>query len=193
MGAKRAVAGRSQPYDVLLAAYQKKAIGRPQSNNNNNNTNNTNTNNNHNLNNNEDYFDSDEEVENIMQALRSNHPTPLAQKPNFYVKRKRQCFRLRDILLEAITPKEKEPSTSASTLSSSTQDNTSIINNAIYNNKPTTPYSSTFPTSASSSSIHRQQSSTLLSPTNMNYSGIYMDGMSPTSPATSIASTYSIR
>jgi hypothetical protein len=30
MGAKRAVAGRSQPYDVLLAAYQKKAIGRPQ-------------------------------------------------------------------------------------------------------------------------------------------------------------------
>ena len=31
MGAKRAVAGRSQPYDLLLAAYQKKAIGRPQS------------------------------------------------------------------------------------------------------------------------------------------------------------------
>lgn len=31
MGAKRAVAGRSQPYDVLLSAYQKKAIGRPQS------------------------------------------------------------------------------------------------------------------------------------------------------------------
>jgi SCA7, zinc-binding domain len=31
MGAKRAVVGRSQPYDVLLAAYQKKSIGRPQS------------------------------------------------------------------------------------------------------------------------------------------------------------------
>jgi hypothetical protein len=29
MGAKRAVHGRSQPYDVLLAAYQKKSIGRP--------------------------------------------------------------------------------------------------------------------------------------------------------------------
>lgn len=29
MGAKRAVEGRSQPYDVLLAAYQKKSIGRP--------------------------------------------------------------------------------------------------------------------------------------------------------------------
>jgi hypothetical protein len=29
MGAKRSVEGRSQPYDVLLAAYQKKSIGRP--------------------------------------------------------------------------------------------------------------------------------------------------------------------
>lgn len=29
MGSKRAVEGRSQPYDVLLAAYQKKSIGRP--------------------------------------------------------------------------------------------------------------------------------------------------------------------
>lgn len=29
MGAKRSVDGRSQPYDVLLAAYQKKSIGRP--------------------------------------------------------------------------------------------------------------------------------------------------------------------
>lgn len=29
MGAKRAVEGRSQPYDVLLQAYQKKSIGRP--------------------------------------------------------------------------------------------------------------------------------------------------------------------
>lgn len=32
MGAKRAVDGRSQPYDVLLAAYQKKSIGRPNGN-----------------------------------------------------------------------------------------------------------------------------------------------------------------
>ncbi|KAI9315220.1 SCA7, zinc-binding domain-containing protein [Dichotomocladium elegans] len=30
MGAKRAVAGRSQLYDILLAAYQKKSVGRPQ-------------------------------------------------------------------------------------------------------------------------------------------------------------------
>jgi hypothetical protein len=30
MGAKRAVEGRSQPFNELLAAYQKKGIGRPQ-------------------------------------------------------------------------------------------------------------------------------------------------------------------
>jgi hypothetical protein len=40
-----------------------------------------------------------------MQALRLSRPTPLAQKPFFFVKRKRQCYRLRDILLDAITPK----------------------------------------------------------------------------------------
>lgn len=30
MGAKRSVEGRSQPFNDLLAAYQKKGIGRPQ-------------------------------------------------------------------------------------------------------------------------------------------------------------------
>ena len=55
---------------------------------------------------NEDAFiDSDEEVENIMHALQYSKPTPLAQKPFFFVKRKRQCYRLRDILMDAITPK----------------------------------------------------------------------------------------
>jgi hypothetical protein len=53
----------------------------------------------------EHFIDSDEEVENVMQALRSSRPAPLAQKPYFFVKRRRQCFRLRDILLDAITPK----------------------------------------------------------------------------------------
>lgn len=53
----------------------------------------------------ETFIDSDEEVENIMQALKYSKPVPLAQKPFFFVKRRRQCFRLRDILLDAITPK----------------------------------------------------------------------------------------
>lgn len=53
----------------------------------------------------ETFIDSDEEVENVMQAVRLSKPAPLAQKPFFFVKRRRQCFRLRDILLDAITPK----------------------------------------------------------------------------------------
>lgn len=53
----------------------------------------------------ETFVDSDEEVENVMQALRLSRPAPLAQKPFFFVKRKRQCYRLRDILLDAMTPK----------------------------------------------------------------------------------------
>jgi hypothetical protein len=53
----------------------------------------------------EPYIDSDEEVESIMQALKQNRPAPLAEKPFYFTKRRRQCFRLRDILLDAITPK----------------------------------------------------------------------------------------
>lgn len=53
----------------------------------------------------EPHVDSDEEVENIMQAVYSSRPTPLARKPYYFVKRRRQCFRLQDILLDAITPK----------------------------------------------------------------------------------------
>lgn len=77
---------------------------------------------------NDDYFDSDEEVENVMQALRSNHPAPLAQKPFFYVKRQRKCFRLRDILLEAITPKMNSiDSIQHNPISTQTNGNTSLM------------------------------------------------------------------
>ncbi|KAG2192492.1 hypothetical protein INT46_003246 [Mucor plumbeus] len=154
MGAKRAVEGRSQPYDVLLQAYQKKSIGRPNgkeiltktkasssTSTNSSALNNSGTtlsggksiknlkrlqgqqippslNGNNGSNssgiksnsvttqlNDEPFVDSDEEVENVMQALKLSRPTPMAQKPFFFVKRKRQCFRLRDILLDSITPK----------------------------------------------------------------------------------------
>ncbi|KAI9469961.1 MAG: hypothetical protein EXX96DRAFT_453342, partial [Benjaminiella poitrasii] len=96
MGAKRAVEGRTQPYDVLLAAYQKKSIGRPNAKDQSSHTNQANE---------EPFVDSDEEVENIMQAFKQSRPTPLAEKRYFFVKRRRQCFRLRDILVDAITPK----------------------------------------------------------------------------------------
>ncbi|CAO0803621.1 unnamed protein product [Mucor circinelloides] len=154
MGAKRAVEGRSQKYDVLLQAYQKKSIGRPNgkehvakkkdpisssASSNGINSHGTNlsggksiknlkrlqgqqippsVNGNNGSNssgiksnlastqlNDEPFVDSDEEVENVMQALKLSRPTPLAQKPFFFVKRRRQCFRLRDVLLDSITPK----------------------------------------------------------------------------------------
>lgn len=73
----------------------------------------------------ETFVDSDEEVENVMQALRSSRPVPLAQKPYFFVKRKRQCFRLRDILLDAMTPK----STALSDNNTTTTTNHHILDN----------------------------------------------------------------
>ncbi|CEI99483.1 Putative Sgf73p [Rhizopus microsporus] len=127
MSAKRAVEGRSQPYNVLLAAYQKKPIIKS-------------IGNDIVLNDSEQllkhhkklqekslllhsnkpskseplakqgkeeefYADSDEELENVMQALQFSQPRPLAEKHYSYTKRKRQCIRLRTILLDAITPK----------------------------------------------------------------------------------------
>lgn len=159
MGAKRAVEGRSQPYDVLLAAYQKKSIGRPNA---------------------KDqatkprgtliiylkkntvlmrylaeetiiglgiesikpqavtssssapeesFLDSDEEVENVMQSMRYSRPAPLAQKPYFFTKRRRQCFRLRDILLDAITPKSTTTTATTTTNAVNTTTSASMNNN----------------------------------------------------------------
>ncbi|KAI8643686.1 SCA7, zinc-binding domain-containing protein [Parasitella parasitica] len=157
MGSKRAVEGRSQPYDVLLQAYQKKSIGRPNgkehltknktplsatastsalnnsgavssagksiknlkrlqgqqtsaSVNGNNGSNSSGIKSTSTQLNEEPFVDSDEEVDVVMQALKLSRPAPLAQKPFFFVKRKRQCFRLRDILLDSITPKSANDS-----------------------------------------------------------------------------------
>ncbi|KAI7856933.1 SCA7, zinc-binding domain-containing protein [Circinella umbellata] len=164
MGAKRAVSGRSQPYDVLLSAYQKKAIGRPQSGANAttnkgattvtkttktstkklqnrtaspapvsataNTHDNTPTNDEHHIN-------SDEEVDSVMNAIRQSCPMPLAEKPFNFVKRRRQCYRLRDILLDTITPKSASMAHSDSNSSLS-----SIYNNNNSNNNNNTNLSS---------------------------------------------------
>ncbi|KAI9277640.1 SCA7, zinc-binding domain-containing protein [Sporodiniella umbellata] len=53
----------------------------------------------------EEFFDSDEEIDSIMQAIQTIKPSPLAQKPCFFIRRKRQYFRIRSTLLDAITPK----------------------------------------------------------------------------------------
>jgi hypothetical protein len=109
---------------------------------------------------NEDYFDSDEEVENVMQALRSNHPTPLAQKPYFYVKRQRQCFRLRDILLEAITPKVKSVDSIQHnpTSTAQTNGNPALLSSATSHSGPsgTTSLPTSLPTSQGDFAIYNK-------------------------------------
>ncbi|KAI9275465.1 SCA7, zinc-binding domain-containing protein [Phascolomyces articulosus] len=178
MGAKRAVAGRSQPYDVLLSAYQKKAIGRPQSTGANASTNKgtttvtktTKTNAKKSQNrtaspapasatgtnaqdsiqiNEEHHVNSDEEVDNVMNAIRQSCPMPLAEKPFYFVKRRRQCYRLRDILLDTITPKSEPMAHSDSNSSLS-----SLYNN---NNITTNSPSPLHPSQSSQQQLSQQQ------------------------------------
>ncbi|KAF9166246.1 hypothetical protein DFQ26_008387 [Actinomortierella ambigua] len=97
MSAKRAVQGRSQPYDVLLGFYHKKPapvkaedkIKRieseaPQAEK-------------------EDVnLDSDEEFNDLLEASRSSDPQPVAMRPMSYVRRRNNCLRIRDLLLDAL-------------------------------------------------------------------------------------------
>ncbi|KAI9491259.1 SCA7, zinc-binding domain-containing protein [Zychaea mexicana] len=202
MGAKRAVAGRSQPYDVLLSAYQKKAIGRPQSTGGSTGANkgatvvakattklnakklqnrtaspapaggaggaggvggstaggggssaaaaaatggaggvnaqdSTQTND-------EQFVNSDEEVENVMHAIRTSCPMPLAEKPFYFVKRRRQCYRLRDILFDTITPKfvsmaHSDSNSSLSSLYNNNNNNNNTNTSPSVHNNGSTP------------------------------------------------------
>ncbi|KAF9970433.1 hypothetical protein BGZ73_006859 [Actinomortierella ambigua] len=97
MSAKRAVQGRSQPYDVLLGFYHKKPAPvkaedkvkrieseAPQAEK-------------------EDVnLDSDEEFSDLLEASRSSDPLPLAMRPMSYVRRRNHCLRIRDLLLDAL-------------------------------------------------------------------------------------------
>ncbi|KAK7207422.1 SCA7, zinc-binding domain-containing protein [Myxozyma melibiosi] len=96
MGAKRNVPGRSQPYDVLLAAYQKKnqlkqaaltssaqlaedmeLANGP--------------------------VDSDEEVESVMDGVHRSFPVPLERKVVMPVRIKHQFFRMREMFASAFS------------------------------------------------------------------------------------------
>ncbi|KAG1180061.1 hypothetical protein G6F70_000757 [Rhizopus microsporus] len=111
VGAKRAVAGRSQSFNDLIAVYQKKGIGRPQV---------TPGNDREDLkivleesreqenSQQETDIDYDEETESVYIAVKEHKPQPLGERQVFYVQRKRKYFKIRDILLEAITPKSSQ-------------------------------------------------------------------------------------
>ncbi|KAF9423630.1 hypothetical protein BGZ94_008215 [Podila epigama] len=96
MSSKRAVEGRSKPYDVLLGQVQKKPIPvkdekasrlaseMP-------------------LVEKEDQnLDSDEEFNELLDAVKSYEPLPLAVRPMTYIRRRNNCLRIRDLFLDAL-------------------------------------------------------------------------------------------
>lgn len=55
-----------------------------------------------------DDVDSDEETQTISAILKGMKPKPLGERQVFYVQRRRKYFKIRDILLEAMTPKSSQ-------------------------------------------------------------------------------------
>ncbi|KAK9370852.1 SCA7, zinc-binding domain-containing protein [Lipomyces kononenkoae] len=96
MGAKRNVPGRSQPYDVLLAAYQKKNQMKQAA-----------------LTSSaqlaEDMelangpVDSDEEVESVMAGVQKSFPVPIEKKVIMPIRIKNQFFRMREMFASAFS------------------------------------------------------------------------------------------
>ncbi|CAG8506235.1 3239_t:CDS:2, partial [Dentiscutata heterogama] len=88
MALKRAVQGRSQPFNTLLSQYPKKSIGRPQNNGvpDNKAENSKNDGSTVEVCENDDgVVDSDEEVDAVMEAIMCNKPQPLVTRPESYV------------------------------------------------------------------------------------------------------------
>ncbi|CAG8563260.1 3991_t:CDS:2 [Funneliformis mosseae] len=95
MALKRGVLGRSQSYDLLLAAYQKKSIGRPQNNG-------IQSNKQDNVKKDgkllipekeeEEMVDSEEEVDAVMSAIMYSNPQPLVTRPESFVPQRSNYF-----------------------------------------------------------------------------------------------------
>ncbi|KAG1447069.1 hypothetical protein G6F56_009378 [Rhizopus delemar] len=103
VGAKRAVTGRSQSFKDLVAMYQKKGIGRPHVPG--NDKEDLKMEEQENQEEGTDDVDSEEETQTIYQALKNSRPRPLGERQIFYVQKRRKYFKIRDILLDAMTPK----------------------------------------------------------------------------------------
>ncbi|OAQ30117.1 SCA7-domain-containing protein [Linnemannia elongata AG-77] len=95
MSSKRAVEGRSRPYDVLLGMYQKKPMPVKDEK--------INRDSEAPLADKEDVnVDSDEEYTDLLDAVRSYEPQPLAARPMTYMRRRNNCYRIRDLFLDAL-------------------------------------------------------------------------------------------
>ncbi|RHZ77367.1 hypothetical protein Glove_180g12 [Diversispora epigaea] len=104
MALKRSVQGRSKAYDILLAQYQKKAIGRPQNNGviNSKQENGKNDGKNEVPEKDDDPFNSEEEVDAVMEALMCSKPQPLVTRPDSYVSSTSNYFIYKDMLPERV-------------------------------------------------------------------------------------------
>ncbi|KAF9345701.1 hypothetical protein BGX26_002861 [Mortierella sp. AD094] len=95
MSSKRAVEGRSRPYDVLLGMYQKKPVPVKDEK--------ANRDSEIPLAEKEDVnVDSDEEFNDLLDAVKSYEPLPLATRSTTYIRRRNNCHRIRDLLYDAL-------------------------------------------------------------------------------------------
>ncbi|KAF9931477.1 hypothetical protein FBU30_010093 [Linnemannia zychae] len=95
MSSKRAVEGRSRPYDVLLGMYQKKPAPVKDEK--------INRDSEAPLADKEDInVDSDEEYAEMLDAVKSYEPQPLATRSMTYMRRRNNCYRIRDLFLDAL-------------------------------------------------------------------------------------------
>ncbi|EEB05092.1 SAGA complex subunit Sgf73 [Schizosaccharomyces japonicus yFS275] len=101
MGSKRAVPGRSQPYDVLLAAYQKKNYARIQR------QRLENAKSVQNEDENEGPVDSDHEADLVMNACAQSGRVPLEHRVVIPVRRRHSYFRARELVAAAFRHDER--------------------------------------------------------------------------------------
>ncbi|KAF9092406.1 hypothetical protein BGX29_002012 [Mortierella sp. GBA35] len=95
MSSKRAVEGRSRPYDILLGLYQKKPAPVKDEK--------INRDSEAPLAEKEDVnVDSDEEFHDLLDAVKSYEPQPLAARPMTYMRRRNNCLRIRELLYDAL-------------------------------------------------------------------------------------------
>ncbi|KAF9439034.1 hypothetical protein BGZ76_001010 [Entomortierella beljakovae] len=95
MSLKRAVEGRTRPYDVLLGMYQKKPLPVKDEK--------ANRDSEIPLAEKEDVnVDSDEEFNDLLDAVKSYEPQPLATRSMTYIRRRNNCHRIRDLLYDAL-------------------------------------------------------------------------------------------
>jgi SAGA-associated factor 73 len=115
MGAKRAVQGRSQPYDVLLASYQKKnqvklATLSAQ-----------NALDEENEAFKDEVVDDNEEFAQVMAGVQRSYPVPVEQKVVMPTRLKNDFFRMREMLIGTLTNVASVPPPSTGASSSASQ------------------------------------------------------------------------